>query len=427
MDRATVHKADATAPTSVPTPRPADLAVVGSTGVLHDATSQINLLREALQTEKRRLGFFLGAGCPLGVYDEAGEESACLIPDVAGLTKKVEEGLERESGLKDCWSKLCKDCTGGVVGAPTVEHILTQLRTILALKGNPHFGDMSSEELKYLESRICELIASEVDKQLPNYPNAYRRFAAWIGRLSRVHAVEVFTPNYDLLMEQALESERVPFFDGFVGAREPFFDLSAMEQDAIPSRWVRLWKLHGAINWVKRTDDSVFRCYPVKADQQLLIYPSHLKYDQSRRMPYLAMLDRLRSFFREPDSMLIICGYSFADQHLNEVLIDGLRGNHSAHCFALMFPKLEDCTVAVSHAAKNPNLTLLATDGAVIGARQGSYRPAEGTGQPQGRIPGTGQPIESPAAEKTIGGSCRLGNFHHLGLLLEAQSCVKDS
>lgn len=423
MSKAVIHNTNAAALTSVPGSRASDLATVGSAEDMHDATSQINLLREALQTEKRRLGFFLGAGCPLGVYDRDERESIRLIPDVAGLTKAVEDALEPQHKLKDCWSKLAQDCTVDGVGAPTVEDILTQLRTILALKGNPDIGEMSSTELRKLESRICEFIAKEVDKELPTHPNAYRRFAAWIGRLNRVHAVEIFTPNYDLLLEQALESEKVPFFDGFVGAREPFFDLAATEQDAIPSRWVRLWKLHGAINWVKRSDDSVFRCYPVEPDQQLLIYPSHLKYDQSRRMPYLAMLDRLRSFFRESDPMLVVCGYSFADQHLNEVLIDGLGGNRSAHCFALMFPKLGDCAAAVSHAEKTQNLTLLASDGAVIGTRKGGYRAAEGIGQPHRRTPSISLSTELPIVTKTAGGSCSLGNFHNFGLLLEAQSC----
>jgi hypothetical protein len=35
----------------------------------HDLQHQVRLVREALRSEKRRLGFFLGAGCPLGIYD----------------------------------------------------------------------------------------------------------------------------------------------------------------------------------------------------------------------------------------------------------------------------------------------------------------------------------------------------------------------
>ena len=44
-----------------------------------------------------------------------------------------------------------------------------------------------------------------------------------------------------------------------------------------------------------------------------LIYPSHLKYEQSRKMPYLAMIDQLNRFIRQPNSLLIVSGYSFND------------------------------------------------------------------------------------------------------------------
>ena len=48
-----------------------------------------------------------------------------------------------------------------------------------------------------------------------------------------------------------------PHFDGFVGSREPFFDIASIEQDEIPRRWARLWKLHGSINWQHRDDGAV--------------------------------------------------------------------------------------------------------------------------------------------------------------------------
>ena len=54
-----------------------------------------------------------------------------------------------------------------------------------------------------------------------------------------------------------------------------------------------------------------------------VIHPSYMKYQESRRMPYLAMVDRLRAFLKQPTSTLILCGYSFRDEHVNEVYRDG--------------------------------------------------------------------------------------------------------
>ncbi len=75
--------------------------------------------------------------------------------------------------------------------------------------------------------------------------------------------MEIFTTNYDLLFEQALERTRVPFFDGFSGASEPFFDPSSVASNDLPARWTRLWKLHGSLGWAANARGEVVRwCAP---------------------------------------------------------------------------------------------------------------------------------------------------------------------
>jgi len=402
----------------------------------HDVQHQVGLVREALRSEKRRLGFFLGAGCPLGIYDKDETNSIKHIPDVAGLTSAIESRLDVDSKctdekgllakeLLDCWVKLTTACKSDKCKVPNVEHILTQLRTICALKGASTVDEMTVESLRKLDAKTCEIIVDLVNKALPEYTNAYQRFALWVRQLERTYPLEVFTPNYDLLVEEAFEKCRVPYFDGFVGAREPFFDLAAMEQDKMPERWARLWKLHGSINWIKQSDDSVFRCHPPKPGQQVMIYPSHLKYEQSRRMPYLAMCDRLKAFFRETNPVIILCGYSFADEHLNELLLDGLRGNRSAQCFALLYSKLENYEQAVRCAEKLSNLSLLARDGAVVTTRCGSYNDVDVALA----IKGSGIDTEKGALDAdgkdTHKARCLLGDFHHLCLFLETQLGVR--
>jgi hypothetical protein len=196
----------------------------------------VRLVREALQSEKRRLGVFLGAGCPSGIYDKDGVASLKHIPDVAGLTVAVGSALEGNVAFKDFWAKLIAACRTAKCPSPNVEQVLTQIRTICAVRGTSQIDGMSGSELAKLDSEVCNQIVRVVGKELPDHITAYHRFAAWIGQLERIHPVELFTPNYDLLMEEALEYYRVPFFDGFVGAREPFFDLAAMEQDTYDPR-----------------------------------------------------------------------------------------------------------------------------------------------------------------------------------------------
>ena len=54
-------------------------------------------------------------------------------------------------------------------------------------------------------------------------------FANWILNASRSHAIEIFTTNYDYLLEIGFEKVNLPYFDGFIGSYEPFFDSNAVE------------------------------------------------------------------------------------------------------------------------------------------------------------------------------------------------------
>jgi hypothetical protein len=231
-------------------------------------------------------------------------------------------------------------------------------------------------DLDALDRKICETIVRLVDKSLPE-GSPYHRVAAWVGAADRLFPVEFFTPNYDLLIEQALEAVRVPYFDGFVGTQKPFFDPRAMEEDELPSRWARLWKIHGSINWSLDAHGHIVRAV-AEASQSQVIYPSHLKYDESRRMPYLAMIDRLRAFLRRPAAVLITCGYSFRDEHLNEVLIQGAQGNNSAMVFGLVYSNLDQHEEGARLAGTRPNLTVAARDAAVVGTRRAPWLTAEG-------------------------------------------------
>ncbi|MBK6659500.1 MAG: SIR2 family protein [Proteobacteria bacterium] len=323
------------------------------------------------------------------------------------------------------WQALCDESRPGDGEDPTVEDVLTELRTLANRRGTATVLDMSKDDLTALDEKICALIATEMRRPLPAYRNAYNRFASWIGGLYRDTPAEIFTPNYDLLFEQALEQHPLPHFDGFVGSREPWFDLASIERDAVPPRWTRLWKLHGSINWERIEEfvngnkiTRVVRVTREAAAGKVMIFPSHLKYDQSRRMPYLAMLDRLRAFFHGKDApRLIVCGYSFLDDHLNEVLLDGLRGNRNAQCFALMYSRLDAHSRAVDYAERQSNLTVLACDGAVVGTRRGLYRP--GTTGGDEHWPWLHEQVDTGGDPKMLIPYSRLGDFHYFGLFLE--------
>ena len=154
---------------------------------IYDVAHQVALLRDVLQSEKRRIGFFFGAGCPLGIYDEANRASVKHIPDVAGLTEQIAAKLAEDGSLLGQWDSLIRMCdksnvtVGGGIKI-NVEHILTEIRTICSLSGVQSVGTLDPKLLRDLDSAICKHIAGIVGKKLPHYKTSYHRFAEWLGR-----------------------------------------------------------------------------------------------------------------------------------------------------------------------------------------------------------------------------------------------------
>jgi SIR2-like domain len=384
----------------------------------HCPYRQSTLLQQALAPNKMRIAFLLGAGCPVSIrIASEPAKTVPLIPDIAGLTTLVRDELGKNPASKASYDGLL--ARFGSSAKPNIEEILSHLRALIDVIRDGSIDGMTKTSLRDLDKEICSLIAKVVGVDLPGEKTPYHQLATWTGGIARAHPVEVFTPNYDLLIEQAFESRRIPYFDGFIGSKQAFFDLSSIENDILPPRWARLWKLHGSINWWRTQNDDVVRRDGASAEDRQMIYPSHLKYDQSRRLPYLAMLDRLRDFLGRGQAVIVTCGYSFADQHLNEVILNGLRGNPTAMCFALMYSERAKHPEAVSQALRQPNLSVLAYDGAVSGTIERDWRSDEQASHPLHGVSVLGPTTGSTGAK----GNCQftLGDFKNFGQFLAQQ------
>lgn len=339
----------------------------------HDPQIQADYIRQSLSHDKRPIGLFIGAGCPLAVRVTRGGKDEPLIPDIAGMTRHVDE-LLRSSAHKGIYEIVQKHFSDDGLPVPNVEQLLSHIRFLKQVAGKDKARNISASDAETLDAVICGELARAASPTLPSLDTPYHQLAAWTGAISRSFPVEIFTTNYDLLMEEALEANRVPYFDGFVGGKDSFLDLQAMEGDALPARWARLWKIHGSLSWNEDARGNVHR--GGIGGSRHLIYPSHLKYDESRRMPYLAMLDRLRAFLRQPASVLIVSGYSFSDDHLNEIIVQGLQGNATAATFALVYGALDSYKPLIELAQNRANLSVLAADKAVIGTKLAEWTKA---------------------------------------------------
>lgn len=348
----------------------------------HDAIRQVGFIQQSLSQNRKQIGFFLGAGCPLSIRvnrksEGDTETSDPLIPDVAGLTAKISEKLlQNNSANSLTWKKVVGSIQNDNGNAQNIEYLLSQIRLLRSVAGKGTLIEMNEVELRDLDEAICKIISEEVSKDLPDKKSPYHNLAIWTRSVQREKPVHLFTTNYDLLAEQAFEESSAPYFDGFIGAKKAFFDLGAVENEGLlPPRWTRLWKMHGSLNWRLENEKNVVRSDEKTEGQSYLIYPSHLKYDQSRKMPYLAMLDRLKDFLLNQSSLLFISGYSFGDEHINDIICRSLETNPSAHVFAFLFGSLDNPLYdqAKDCASTTQNLSVLAFNKGIIGRIEGEW------------------------------------------------------
>ena len=260
-------------------------------------------------------------------------------------------------------------------GPPNIEMILSRIRSIAPLLGSQLLFGYSGDQFQCLAKTICDCIADVVSAELPEEANPYTELAAWVGGTDRMHAIEVFTTNYDFLFEEAFERSGIPFFDGFTGSFQPFFNPSVIANDQLPTNWVRLWKLHGSLGWKVSPRGNLIRGCGRKVGE--LIYPDHLKYDQVQKLPYTALFDRLRKFLTTPDTLLLTCGFSFLDAHISAVIDEALAANRAGSVFAFQYKAIDDELAARAIAMKRPNMSIYAADGAMINGLIGKWQPGE--------------------------------------------------
>lgn len=387
----------------------------------HDPLKQIRFLSQTLSNDKKPLSFFVSAGCPLGVSMPDGQWP--LIPAIKELSQKVNDELLKPENEKYRYTSFIEEVKKDKKDHENIELVLSFARSLKEVAIGGIVRGFTLEELNLIEKEICTVIAKLINVELPNEITPYHKLASWIASIDREKPIEIFTTNYDLLIEQALEETFVPYFDGFVGARNSFFDLRAISENEIPNHWTRLWKIHGSLNWYQ-TENSVHRSTGsnIQSQESHLIYPSHLKYDQSRKMPYLALIDHLSSSIKKEPAILITTGYSFNDEHINDSILNALKANPTSIVIALLFGNLSDYPRAVEIANRRPNISLWAFDKAIIGTKTGEWLPND-TFEPEDNIADVVVKIESDNPDgsdnKVTSWNLKLGDFAKLGDFLQ--------
>jgi hypothetical protein len=324
---------------------------------VHNPDQYMYDFRHILTNGRKKIGILIGAGAPVSINVSPDTTWRSLIPDIAGLTAIVISNLTPDQ--KTAYTAISQS-----IGVDNIELVLSRIRTLAEVLGTTTVHNLDGNGYSKLSIDICTQIKNIVSKNLPEGSNPYSDLVSWINGINRDYAVEVFTTNYDLLLEEAMERARTPYFDGFSGSKSAFFDPSTISNNNLPARWIRLWKLHGSINWSRNSSGEVIRGTGV--EDGTMVYPSHVKYDQTQSAPFSSLFERLKNFLLEPDSLLITSGFSFADAHITAKIDECLSANSSAAVIAFQYKNLCEETHALAIASRRPNISVYCRDGAMI-------------------------------------------------------------
>ena len=343
---------------------------------------KINLVREIKELKNhlsysKNIGFFFGAGtsCALG------------IPNVEQLTDSTRTALVGDFArtFKLVEADLATTITTRKVN---IEDILNQIRRIreLTAETSKKYEGVSGAEAKKLDKEICITIYEVIlGKEKTAKLESTKKFFAWLSILNRDFSKEVFTTNYDLIIEKSLEASCIPYFDGFVGAYEPFFWQESIDKlvgkEDLTQNWIRLWKIHGSLSWFWKQDDKtkahqivrIGKIENIKNDKnELVIYPSKEKYDSSRKQPFIAYFDRFKNYLLSGELLFIFTGYSFSDQHINEIIFNCLRQNNRLSAVVFFF-KDEEVENLHKIASSYMNLNVFGPKKAIINGNLGEW------------------------------------------------------
>ena len=263
------------------------------------------------------LCFLIGSGC-----------SSTAIPLMKNTFKKIKESIIKNGR---------EDLLGNFKESEDLEKYLNWLN-----KAIDFLKDKESANYEKVRKYTQEQLIKSIDIDYNNEEalrvlEIYKKFYNTIFRIRNKskNPINVFTTNYDLFNEKALESLKINYCNGFSGFTERVFEPSIFRQRIVDEenrykekwnplkRYVRLYKIHGSIDWIEK-DDKIQQVQEYSGKENILIYPTQAKHFETQYSPYSELFREMSIKLQNPNTALIIIGYGFGDDHINNLIAQSL-------------------------------------------------------------------------------------------------------
>lgn len=202
----------------------------------------------------------------------------------------------------------------------------------------------------------------------------YENFIRRVAKLREIandqfDTVNLFTTNYDLFLETALDRLDYSYTDGFQPKIRPIFNISEYSRRPVDvahrfrDKWsivrpfFRVYKLHGSLNWCNKSN-SIIKVADWENNEASVIAPTSSKYADSQGSPYSDLFRELSVELLKPDSLLIINGFSFGDQHISDLIIQAL-GRSDFSLIAFVDDTLPSVSTFMNEVSGNTKATFI--------------------------------------------------------------------
>lgn len=310
-------------------------------------------VRESLHDamNARNVSFLFGSGCSSLVINGTQRGIPTMAPLASEFLKTpapvasdiLPTAAEREQLLNQIGLDLSSASYGS--NLERLMEVLFAFRQVLGHSNNstlksakPAIDSVIKKVTNYIRTTCTTGPFSVDDNSIVElYQSFYRKL---IFRDRALPRPWVFTTNYDLFSETAMDRLAMAYSNGFSGSVERRFNPAtfryalAEQLDLTSQRWaavdsyVYLCKLHGSVNWIEE-GNSLFPIREVALGTAphsgpLMIYPTPMKQSASFGAPYSDLFREFQNKVVRDQSVLFTVGYSFGDEHVNNIIFQAL-------------------------------------------------------------------------------------------------------
>lgn len=205
-------------------------------------------------------------------------------------------------------------------------------------------GYLYNEVMNYIHDIVWHMLEKKPEE------TAYLKFLNKACSDRRYTGIDIFTTNYDSVIERFFSSQEIQYVDGFEADADGdvrWLNTGLFDEPDVP---VRLFKLHGAINWFRfnhpfensgpakvalsKSKDHWYHQnanginLPLSCARPLILIGTSNKVFEYYYGVFLDLLSRFQRILEGADR-LVVSGFSFADMGITKNIFGWLRSKQS--------------------------------------------------------------------------------------------------